>query len=65
MRPEWTMNMIRMSDKKSVRDLMAKSLRKSPLVKVKMGQETGKNSEAFLLACSDTGEVTLGLCYER
>jgi hypothetical protein len=49
-----------MRDMKRVRDLTAKSLRKGPLVKVKIGQENGKNSGTCLMEYSDIGEVTLG-----
>ena len=47
-------------DMKSVRHLIAKFLRNSRLVKVKMEQENGKNSESCLMLYSDIGEVTLG-----
>lgn len=49
-----------MRDMKRVRDLTAKSLRKGPLVKVKIGQENGKNSGTCLMVYSDIDEVTLG-----
>jgi hypothetical protein len=49
-----------MREMKRVRHLIAKFLRNSPLVKVKMGHENGKNSGTCLMVYSDTGEVTLG-----
>jgi len=49
-----------MRDMKRVRDWIAKFLRNSPPVKVKMGQKNGKNSGPCLMVYSDTGEVTLG-----
>jgi len=61
-RPGWTTDIEHnsMRDMKRVGHLIAKFLRNSPLVKVKMGQENGKNSGTCLMVYSDTGEVTLG-----